>query len=403
MRKMIPYGRQSISKIDIAEILRVLKSSWLTQGPKVREFEIALAKQTGARYAVAVSNGTAALHLACLAFGVEGKEVITSPITFLATANSVLLSGGKIVFADVDEETVNLDPEKVRLAISSRTAGIIPVHLAGRPCDMRALQQIAKKKNLFVLEDACHALGAKYKAGGRWHRVGSCAHSDACVFSFHPVKTITTGEGGAITTNNKAFYEKLLLFRNHGMTKDPSLFKNKEMVPEGCSMKSGDTLWYYEMHGLGLNYRLTDIQAALGLSQLQRLSAMIRRRREIVAFYHRSFAGCAGLGVPSEREGFYSAWHLYVIRLQQRKLNKSRAEIFRELRQQGIGVQIHYIPVHLQPYYRERGFKPGDFPVAEQYYEEAISIPLFPSMRPSEVKKVIRTVKNVFKKASKSH
>lgn len=393
--KTIPYSTQSLSRGDIAEVVKVLKSGWMTQGPKAGEFEKKLAAYTGARYAVVVANGTAALHLACLALGVKpGDEVITSPITFLASANGVLYAGANPIFADIDPVRLTLDPEKTSKVASKKTRGIIPVDFAGQPSDLPALYQLAKKKGLFVLEDGCHALGARYKSSGKWYKIGGCAHADACIFSFHPVKGMTTGEGGAITTNDKALYERLLSLRTHGITKEPARFKNRAMAFDGLRAKKPGG-WYYEMQELGFNYRLTDFQCALGISQLARLDTFVAKRRKIAAFYDKAFSDFKLLETPARIAGAESAYHLYPIRLCLNKLKVSRHILFETLRAEGLGVQVHYIPVHLQPFYQKMGWRLGQFPESESYYERTISIPVFPDMSKAMMLRVVRTVKRV--------
>jgi UDP-4-amino-4,6-dideoxy-N-acetyl-beta-L-altrosamine transaminase len=380
-KKFIPYGRQFIDEDDIKEVVKVLKSPWITQGPKIREFEEALCKYTGAKYAVVVSSGTAALHIACLAAGIkQGDEVITSPITFVASANCVLYCGGKPVFADIQEDTINIDPQEIKKKISKRTRAIIPVHFAGHPCDLEEIYSIAKDNNLIVIEDACHALGAEYKG----YKIGSCKFSDMTVFSFHPVKSITTGEGGAVLTNNEELYEKLLMLRTHGITKDKNKLLNKN---------EGD--WWYEMHYLGFNYRITDFQCALGLSQLKKLDNFIQYRRKIVEIYNKELSKIDEIILPVERPYVKSSWHIYYIRL---KNSKKRKEVFEFLREQNIGVQVHYIPIYHQPYYRQRfGYEIDDYPRAERYYKQAITLPLFPNMRDGEISFVIKAIKRSLK------
>jgi UDP-4-amino-4,6-dideoxy-N-acetyl-beta-L-altrosamine transaminase len=322
----------------VAAVAEVLRGEWLTTGPKIREFEEAVAAYVGARYAVAVSSGTAALHAACFAAGIgPGDEVITTPLTFAASANCVLYAGAEPVFADVDPVTGNIDPEDVARKVTPRTRAIIPVHLAGHPCDLDGLHAIARRHGLVVIEDAAHALGAEY----RGRRIGGL--SDLTIFSFHPVKHITTGEGGMVTTNNPELHRRLVAFRNHGIVREPEYFLEEPHGP-----------WYYEMQHLGYNYRLTDIQAALGLSQLARLEEFLARRREIVAAYNAAFAGLPWLETPSEPPDGRSAWHLYMVRLCLEKLRVDRATVFRALWAENIGVQVHYIPVYLHPYYRRR-------------------------------------------------
>lgn len=374
--KIIPYGHQWVDKDDIREIIRVLKSDWLTQGPKVKEFEDALCKYTGARYGVVVSSGTAALHIACLAAGIEpGDEVITSPVTFVASANCVLYCGATPLFADIQEYTVNIEPDNIRKRINQKTKAIIPVHFAGHPCDLEEIREIAEKQNLLVIEDASHALGAEYKN----LKIGSCNYSDMTIFSFHPVKLITTGEGGAVLTNREDLYKRLLLFRNHGITKD-----DEKIIKL-------DGPWYYEMQELGFNYRLTDIQSAMGISQLKKLDKFIQRRREIVSIYNKELSGINKIILPIEKPYVRSSWHIYCIRL---KDYGRRKMIFEKLLKHGLGVQVHYIPVHLQPYYREKfGYKEGDYPGAEDYYRSTITLPIYPKMTNDEIQYVVDILK----------
>ncbi len=372
---MIPYSHQSISKDDVSAVLNVLTSDFLTQGPKVKEFEDALAKETGAKFVVAFSSGTAALEAAYFAAGIKrGDEVITSPLTFSATANAALWRGAKVIFVDVEEETGNLDPTEVKKRITSKTKAIVCVDYAGRPAKLRELKRLASDCGAICIEDAAHALGATYKG----KRVGG--FSDITMFSFHPVKSITTGEGGAITTNNKALYGRLIMFREHGITKDKSKF-----------LRNNQGGWYYEMQELGHNYRLTDIQAALGLSQLKRLHQFIATRRALAQRYTRAFARNKNLSLPAERDGAMSSWHLYPLRLKGACVRR-RAEIFKELRERGIGVQVHYIPVYLHPYYRKLGYKKGLCPKAEAFYEAELSIPLFPDLKKKDQDFVIKTI-----------
>lgn len=378
--KAIPYGRQTIDEDDIQEVIKVLKSDWITQGQKIKEFEDALCDYSGARYAVAVSSGTAALHIACLAAGIQpGDEVITSPISFVASANCILFCGGKPVFADVQEDTINIDPQEVKKKISGRTKAVIPIDFAGHPCDLEEIYGIAKEKKLIIIEDAAHSLGAEYNG----LKIGSCKYSDMTTFSFHPVKSITTGEGGAVLTNRADLYEKLLMFRNHGVTKD----KHK--------MEKSDGLWYYEMQELGFNYRITDFQCALGISQLKKLNRFIERRSQIADFYNRNLSEVSAISLPRERPYVKSSWHLYCIRL---KDSASRKRLFRALRKADVGVHVHYIPVHLQPYYRKKfGYKKGDYPKAEKYYSMAITLPLYPALKFSELKRVVANLKKILK------
>jgi perosamine synthetase len=372
----LPYGRQWIDDDDIEAVVEVLKGDYLTTGPYISKFEQAVAQYVGAKYAVAFSNGTAALHGACFAAGIsEGDEVITTPMTFAASANCVLYQGGTPVFADIDEKTYNIDPNKIEEKITDKTKAIIPVDFTGQPVDLDRILEIAKKYNLVVIEDAAHALGATYK--GR--KIGSI--SDMTMFSFHPVKHITSGEGGIITTNNKEYYEKLLQFRSHGITRD------KEKLNEYHGP------WYYEMQFLGYNYRMTDIQAALGTSQLKKIDKFVELRQKCVAMYNEAFKNIDEIITPFQHEDGESSWHLYIIRLKLDKLKASRREIFEALQQQNIGVNVHYIPVHFQPYYQQLGYKKGICPNAEKLYEEMITLPLFPAMSETDVHDVIKAVK----------
>lgn len=374
--KIIPYGYHWIDENDINEVVKVLKSDWITQGPKIKELENKLCRYTGSKYAVSVSSGTAALHLSCLAAGISnGDEVITSPITFVASANCVLYCDGTPVFADIQEDTINIDPKEIEKKINQKTKSIILVHFAGHPCNLEELKEIAEKHNLLVIEDASHALGAEYKN----LKIGSCKYSDMTIFSFHPVKHITTGEGGAVLTNREGLYQRLLLFRNHGITKD-----KKKMVKL-------DGPWYYEMQELGFNYRLTDFQCALGISQLRKLEKFLSRRREIVNIYNKELSKVSEVILPVEKPYIKSSWHIYYIRL---KDSQRRKNLFEKLRKYNVGVQVHYIPVHLQPYYRKNfGYKVGDYPKAEEYYKSTITLPLYPEMMYSEIQYVIDTCK----------
>ena len=395
---MILYGRQWIDEEDINAVIDVLKGDWITQGPKIDEFEKALANYCGAKYAVAVNSGTAALHLACLAAGIkEGDEVITTPITFVASANCVVYCGGIPVFADINKDTYNIDPSEIRKKITSKTKAAIPVHFAGLPCDMEAIRKIADEHDLIIIEDACHALGAEWKdSNGRWHKTGSCSYSDMTVFSFHPVKHITTGEGGAVLTNNAELYEKLLSLREHGIIRNPEKFINKDLAfslnPESLILNPNS--WYYEIHELGFNYRITDIQCALGLSQLKKLDMFLAKRRSIASAYSQAFKDIELVTTPAEPEDKKPAYHIYVLQIDFERLGKTRADVMNKLRASGIGTQVHYIPIHLQPYYRNNfGYRKGDYPAAEEYYDKALSIPIYPKMNDAEIKRVINSVK----------
>jgi UDP-4-amino-4,6-dideoxy-N-acetyl-beta-L-altrosamine transaminase len=374
----LPYGRQWIDEEDIQAVIDVLKSDYLTTGPAIKEFEDQLKSVTGAEYVVAVSNGTAALHAACFAAGIgEGDEVITTPMTFAATANAVLYCGGTPVFADINPETYNIDPEDIRRKITPKTKAIIPVHFTGQPCNMNEIMQIAKEHNLIVIEDAAHALGAEYK--GR--KIGSIG--DMTTFSFHPVKPVTTGEGGAITTNDKELYQKLMLFRSHGITRDSEMLLNDNAA------------WYYEQQILGYNYRMTDIQAALGCSQLNKLESFLQKRREYAKMYNEAFKNLEGVIIPKQLNNTLSGWHLYVIQLDTDKIRPDRRVIFDELRIHNIGVNVHYIPVYYHPYYQKLGYKKGLCPNAEKLYERIISLPLFPKMAKEDIMYVIKIIKDL--------
>lgn len=379
LEKIIPYGRQYIDEKDIEAVVEVLKGDYLTTGPYIEKFEKAFAEKVGARYAVAVSSGTAALHLSCLAAGIGKRdEVITSPMTFAASANCAAYTGARPVFADI-EKNGNIDPEEILAKINSRTRAIIPVHYTGYPCDMEKIQKIAASHNLIIIEDACHALGARY----RNTTIGDCTYSDMTVFSFHPVKHITTGEGGMITTNSEELYHRLLLLRNHGITRREEEFT-----------ETSHGGWYYEMQYLGSNYRMTDIQAALGLSQLEKLEWFIKRRREISEIYNRELKDLP-LDLPAEEEGYYSSYHLYVIKLR-KEAGISRKELYDRLKERKIYTQVHYIPVHTFPYYKNQyGYKWGDYPAAEEHYRRVLSLPIYPGLTEDEIYRVIKAVKEV--------
>jgi UDP-4-amino-4,6-dideoxy-N-acetyl-beta-L-altrosamine transaminase len=383
---MIPYGKQDISAEDIAAVSEVLRSDFLTQGPVVPRFEEAVAEAAKAKYGVAVNSATSALHIACLALGVgPGDRVWTSPVTFVASANCALYCGADISFVDIDPDTYNLCPkaleQKLILAKHEGTLPkvIIPVHLAGQSCDMKAIAALAKQYDVRVIEDASHAIGAEY-AG---EAVGSCRFSDIAVFSFHPVKIVTTGEGGMAVTNDAQLAERMQRLRSHGITRDPELMS-----------KAPDGAWYYQQIELGFNYRMTEMQAALGLSQMQRLSSFVERRRELAQKYNELLSGLP-VTLPQQLADTVSSWHLYIVRFDLSKIGKTQAQIFDECRAAGIGVNLHYIPVHIQPYYSDLGFRQGDYPVAEAYYANAISIPLFHSMTDAQQDEVVRVLKEI--------
>lgn len=376
--KLLPYGRQSIDEDDIAAVVDVLRSDWLTTGPKVAEFEQAFAEFVTCKDAVAVSNGTAALHAAMHAIGIQpGDEVIVPAITFAATANAVVYRGGYPVFVDVDYDTLLLDPEQVERHISPKTRAIVAVDYAGQPCNYDDLRTLANRYGVWLIADACHAIGGSYK--GR--PVGSIA--DISTFSFHPVKHITTGEGGMTTTNNPELVHRMKIFRNHGITTD-----HRQREQQGS--------WFYEMVDLGYNYRLSDIQCALGISQLRKLPAWVKRRQAIAMKYTTAFANLPAVQPLSVKENVSHAYHLYVVRFDMSKLKGTRAEIFTALRAEGIGVNVHYIPVHLHPFYRTHfSTKSGMCPVAEAAYEQIISLPIFPLMTDDDVNDVVVAVQKV--------
>lgn len=375
---LLPYGRQAIDEADIANVVEVLRSDWITTGPKVEEFEQALAPRVGARFAVAFNSGTAALHAAVFAAGLgPGDEAITTPLTFVATANCLLYQGAKPVFADVCPDTLTIDPSETEKRITPYTKAILPVDYGGHPADLDAIRAIADRYHLVVIEDAAHALGATW----RGERVG--AISDMTMFSFHPVKHITTGEGGAITTNDPELARRLKLFRNHGINSD-------------ARTRQQQGGWYYEMLALGYNYRLPDIGCALGLSQLSKLDPNLARRREIAAQYTNAFSQMRGIIPPSVWSDVEPAWHLYPIRVDHAQLSADRTEIFRALRAENIGVNVHYIPVHLHPYYRDQfAYRRGDYPIAEAAYDALISLPMFHAMMDEDVRAVIAAVEKV--------
>lgn len=375
----ITYGRHWISEEDIKRVEEVLRGDFLTTGPFVSDFEKAFAKYVDVKYAVAVANGTAALHLAAQAMAVTNKsEVITTPMSFAATSNCVLYNSGTPVFSDITERGL-LDPNEIESKISNATRGIIPVHYSGFPCEMSEISKIAKEHELFVIEDACHALGARYNE----QPVGNCRFSDLSVFSFHPVKHITTGEGGIITTNDEELYSKLRTLRTHGIIKEKSKFKTEHDEP-----------WYQEMQYLGFNYRLTDIQAALGLSQLLRVEKFVKRRREIAKQYDEFFETLSNhIEIIKEKDNEFNSYHLYVIKL--REKNKRR-RLFEYLSEKKIYCQVHYIPIYWHPYYRENGFSQTKLVKTEEFYERIISIPMYPRLSDDELQFVMSSIKSFF-------
>ena len=388
---MIHYGRHHIDEDDIKAVVEQLRSGWLTQGPKVPEFESAIAEYVGARYAVALSNGTAALHLACLAAGVgNGDHVITTPNTFVASANAAHFVGASAHFADIDARTLNIDP--IALEEECRTLGkvkaIIPVHFAGLPCDMPAIRNVANQYGSSVIEDAAHALGAEYHGGGR---VGNCKNSDMTIFSFHPVKMITTGEGGMITTNSEALYRKLLRLRSHGINKLDDPLQHHEDAYIGDEVNA----WYYEMQELGFNYRITDFQAALGLSQFGKLGKFLDRRRALSVRYDKAFKGFPKV-VPQQSEWRHlSSMHLYVVRIPFQRMGLRRHHFMRSLQKRGYTTQVHYIPAHFHPFYRQKGYLPGRYPVSEQYFQECLSIPLYYDLPEASQEELISSIEEL--------
>lgn len=380
---IISYSKQSISKEDIEAVINVLKSDWLTQGPAIEQFEKTVADYCGAKYAVAVSSGTAALHIACLAAGLKKGDMLwTSPVTFVASANCALYCGAMPDFVDIDLQTCNMSVEELgkKLASAEKSGRlpkvVIPVHFAGYSCDMKEIYELKVKYNFTIIEDGCHALGGDY----RGKKIGSCEFSDITVFSFHPVKTIATGEGGMVLTNDENIYQRLIRLRTHGITRNPSFMDGESHGP-----------WYYQQIELGYNYRITDIQAALGTSQMRRVDEFVKRRNYLTLRYNNLLKDMP-LTLPLQLPDIYPACHLYVIRLKLDNINKTHRQVFEELRSAGIGVNLHYIPVHLQPYYQQLGFKQGDFPKAEKYYNEAISLPLYYDLSEDKQDFVVNTV-----------
>ncbi len=391
---MIPYGRQYITEEDVEEVIKALKSDFMTQGPAIKTFEENFAKYIGARYAVAISNGTAALHLSALALNLgPGDKVITSPITFAASANCVRYCGADVVFADIDPITYLLDIAKVEALLQASPKGtykgIIPVDFAGRAVDLQAFKKLANEYDCWLIEDACHAPGAYFTDSDRVQQnSGNGAFADLAIFSFHPVKHIATGEGGMITTNDQKLYNKLLMLRTHGITRNSELFINDPTFATGQESDSYPG-WYMEMQTLGFNYRITDFQSALGSSQLKRADSGLKRRREIAARYNEYFSDKSYIrGHSGNVEGH--AYHLYVIETQ------DRLGLYNYLRERDIFLQVHYIPCHLMPYYRDLGWKEGDLPLAEQYYKQCLSLPMYPTLSDDEQEFVIASIRDYF-------
>lgn len=385
---MIPYGKQDITQQDIDGVVAVLQSDFLTQGPKVPEFENLLSAYTGATHALAVNSATSALHIACLALGLGERDWLwTSPITFVASANCGLYCGAKVDFVDIDSATYNMCPKQLeKKLIAAKANGrlpkiVVPVHLCGQPCDMREIAKLAKEYGFKIIEDASHAIGGRYHG----QPIGNCEFSDITVFSFHPVKIITTAEGGAVVTNNKVLADKMALLRSHGITRDTAKMES----PSHGS-------WYYQQIDLGFNYRMTEIQAALGVTQMKRLDQFVKTRHSLAERYNKLLKILPVI-LPYQLENTYSGLHLYVIRLKLDEISLTHQQVFDRLRENDIGVNLHYIPVHTQPYYRKMGFNDGDFPVAEQYYCEAISLPMYHSMTEEQQDIVVRVLTDILK------
>nr|WP_302981726.1 UDP-4-amino-4,6-dideoxy-N-acetyl-beta-L-altrosamine transaminase [Plesiomonas shigelloides] len=388
---MIPYGRQQISQDDIDAVVAVLQSDFLTQGPQVPAFELALQQATGAQYALAVNSATSALHIACMALGLgAGDRLWTTPITFVASANCARYCGADVDFVDIDPVTYNLCPQQLEKKLKQAQQNgtlpkiVVPVHLCGYPCDMAAIYALSQEYGFHIIEDASHAIGGQYHG----EPIGNCRYSDITIFSFHPVKIVTTAEGGAALTNSPELAERMALLRSHGITREPSKM-------QGESHGS----WYYQQIDLGYNCRMTELQAALGVSQMTRLAEFVTRRHQLAQRYHAALHDLP-LTLPLfSQQDAYSALHLYVIRLQRSKLNRTRRDIFDALRNAGVGVNVHYIPVHTQPYYQNLGFQIGDYPIAEAYYEDAISLPMFAAMTDQQQDTVIEVLRTILQDA----
>lgn len=380
---MIPYGKQDISLSDIKEVTKILKSDFITQGSTVPKFEHAINNYCGSNYSVAVNSATSALHIACLSLGLKKDDFLwTSPISFVASANCALYCGASVDFVDICPNTFNICPNKLEQKLIKAKKNnvlpkiIIPVHLAGQSCDMEKIFILGKKYGFKIIEDASHAIGGKYKDLA----IGSCKFSDITIFSFHPVKIVTTGEGGIAITNKKKIYEKLLMLRSHGIIKDPNLMSGKI-----------DGEWYYQQIDLGFNYRLTDIQASLGISQLKRVDEFVKKRNKIALYYNKHLSNLP-LKLPFVKKQNYSSFHLYIIRIDRSLVKTSHKDFFSNLRKNKIGVNLHYIPIHYHPYFKKLGFKKGQFPEAEKYYKEAISIPIFPKLKQNELNYIVKTI-----------
>lgn len=373
----IPYGKHYIDQDDINAVVEALQADYIATGPGIDEFEKAFATYVGAKYAVAVSSGTAALHACVHAIGVqEGDEVITTPMTFVSTASSIMLCQGTPVFADIDENTYNIDPNDIERKITSKTKAIIPVHFTGQPCEMEKIYEIAHKYGLKVIEDAAHAHGADYCGS----KIGACKYSDLTAFSFHPVKLMTTCEGGMVTTNDEELYYKIKLFRAYYSTKDPALLKDKKDGP-----------WHYEIQGLGYNYRLSDVMCALGRSQLRKLDYFVEKRRMVANRYDKELQGQKGIILPAQAEGCNSSWHLYTIQIE----NGRRREVYTKMREKDIGVDVHYLPVYKHPYFQENGYQNVCCPIAEEVYSRILSIPIYYGLTEKQQDYVVETIKSI--------
>lgn len=381
---MIFYGKQSIGQSDIDAVVEVLKSDFLTQGPAIEKFEKYVAEYCGVKYAVAVTNATSALHIACLAAGLGKGDVLwTSPITFTASANCGRYCGADVDFVDIDPSTYNMSVDELekklqKMAVKPKV--VIPVHLAGQSCDMDKIYKLSQEYGFKVIEDASHAIGADYKST----KIGCCKYSDLTVFSFHPVKIVTTGEGGMVLTNDKELHEKLLLYRSHGITRDTKLMT-----------RLADGPWYYQQIELGFNYRMTDMQAALGYSQMQKVDEFVSRRRYLAKRYDELLKNINNIQLPYQNDDTDSSWHLYVVRADFSKMSKTKQQIFDGMKDRGICLNLHYIPVHTQPYYQKQGFKDGDFPNSEKYYEEAFTLPLYYSLTDEQQDYIIKNLVEV--------
>lgn len=380
---MIFYGKQNVNKADIEAVVSVLQSDFLTQGPAIEKFEQYVAKYCGAKYAVAVTNATSALHIACLAAGLKKGDILwTAPITFTASANCGRYCGADIDFVDIDKKTYNISVEELEEKLINTDAKpkvVVPVHFTGQSCDMEKLYRLSKQYNFKIIEDASHAIGGEYKG----HKVGCCEFSDMVVFSFHPVKIVTTGEGGMVLTNNKDLYDKLILYRSHGITRNQDLMTKKSDGP-----------WYYQQIDLGFNYRMTDIQAALGYSQMQRIDEFVAKRRYLVNRYNDLLKDLP-LILPYQIDEANSSWHLYVVKADFDKINKSKIDLFNEMKAKGVCLNLHYIPVHTQPYYQSLGFKQGDFPNSEAYYKDVFTLPLYYDLSDKQQDYIVQCLKEV--------